>query len=63
MDGFTLTKISVERAVMFGGVTPDGWSSDVRVATIGQGSVVSECVLYFPRLAILAPNITFGDWH
>lgn len=44
--GFTLTKIDIDLALMYGGSTPHGLSSDIRVARIGKDSVVSECVLF-----------------
>ena len=39
---FTLTKISADQGVMFGGYGPKGFSSELRIVTVGsRGSVVS----------------------
>ena len=59
---FTLTKITTDRAVMFGGFTPGEYSlEDLRVATIGQNSVVSECVhTVLPYFVTLAVNSTYS---
>ena len=39
---FTLTKISADQGVMFGGYGPNGLSSELRIATVSsRGSVVS----------------------
>ena len=38
---FSFTKISSEKGVMFGGYGPTGFSSALRLATVGKGSVVS----------------------
>ena len=42
--GFTLRKIADERILLYGGNTPQGDSSQLRVATIFGDSVVSVCV-------------------
>ena len=44
VDDFTLSKIAEEKIVLFGGYTPQGASSEFRVATILGDSVVSVCV-------------------
>ena len=38
---FSFTKISADQGVMFGGYGPNGFSSELRVATVHRGSVVS----------------------
>ena len=39
---FTFTQISSVQAVMFGGVGPEGSSSELYLATVGRDSVVRE---------------------
>ena len=46
MHGFTLSKIANERALLYGGYTAQGVSSELRLATVLGDSVVSMCVLF-----------------
>ena len=45
VDDFILSKIADEKVLLFGGYTPQGPSSELRVATVVSNSVVSMCVL------------------
>ena len=44
--GFTLSKIADEKVLLHGGETAQGESSELRVATVLEDSVVSMCVLF-----------------
>ena len=46
VDSFTLSKIANEKALLYGGYTPQGPSSELRVATVRGDSVVSMFVLF-----------------
>ena len=44
VNSFTLSKIAHEKVLLYGGVTAQGPSSELRVATVLGDSVVSMCV-------------------
>ena len=46
VDSFTLSKIANEKALLYGGDTPERFSSELRVATVLGDSVVSMFVLF-----------------
>ena len=46
VDSFTLSKIANEKALLYGGSTAQGESSELRVATVLGDSVVSMCMLF-----------------
>ena len=43
MHGFTLSKIANDKALLYGGYTAQGVTSELRVATVLGDSVVSLC--------------------
>ena len=45
VDDFTLSKLADEKVLLFGGYTPLGLSSELRIATIHADYVVSVCYL------------------
>ena len=45
ISSFTLSKIADEKVLLFGGYTPQGDSSELKIATVTGDSVVSLCVL------------------
>ena len=49
VNGFTLSKIAHEKALLCGGDTAQGPSSELRVATVLADSVVSVCILIYVR--------------
>ena len=46
VEGFTISKIANEKALLYGGDTAQGPSSELRIATVLVDSVVSLCVLF-----------------
>ena len=53
LSGFTLSKIANEKALLYGGYTAQGPSSELRVATVLGDSVVSVWALIYVRYSLV----------